>query len=144
VARFTVELPVPPRVAFDYLADPRHRPEWQSSLVGVELFDAGPPGVGTRWVDRTAVGARPRLEIVELTPPGADGEGGAWSEVGAWRGLRARLRLTFAQGAGDGTVLGVHVQFDSSRRWLPVRLVLQTLAPFAVRRDLRRAARILG
>ena len=30
---------VPAEVAFDYLVDPRHRPEWQSSLRRVEDVD---------------------------------------------------------------------------------------------------------
>ena len=144
MAWFTVDVPARPRAAFDYLADPRHRPQWQSSLRAVRLADGGPPRVGTRWTDRTAIGAEPRLEIVEMAPPGDDGQTGAWSEVGTWHGLRARLRLTFTPAsAGTRTLLGVQVDFDSTWRWLPVRLVLQLLAPRAVRADLRRAARIL-
>ena len=34
-----VAFAVPAEVAFDYLIDPRHRPEWQSSLRRVELVD---------------------------------------------------------------------------------------------------------
>ena len=144
MARFTLELPVPPRTAFDYLADPRDRPEWQSSLRSVRLIDTGPPREGMRWVDETAVGARPRLEISEMISPGADGGPGTWTEVGWWRFLRARLRLTFAPaGEGTRTLLGVDVDVASAWPWLPVRLVLQALAPGAVRADLRRAARIL-
>src|SRR3712207_7914381 len=42
-----------------YLAAPRNRPRWQSSLRRVEdvVGDGGP---GTTWTDVTAVGARPR------------------------------------------------------------------------------------
>ena len=142
MARFTVEVPAPPRSAFDYLADPRHRPQWQSSLRAVTVLDAGPPRVGTRWLDRTAVGAAPRLRIVEMNPPTAGGTG-TWAELGEWHGLRAYLHLTFSALAGDRTALGVDLRVRSSLPWVPVRLVLQALAPPAVRADLRRAARIL-
>ncbi|MFP3712233.1 SRPBCC family protein [Puerhibacterium sp. TATVAM-FAB25] len=142
MARFTVPVAAPPHDVFDYLADPRHRAEWQSSLRSVDLEDAGPPREGTRWVDRTAVGAGPRMRITEMVPPGAGGEPGAWSEVGTWRGLRARLRLTFAPDAA-GTALGVELSVDGAWPWLPVVVVLRALAPWAVRSDLRRAARIV-
>ena len=36
-----VRFGVPVEVAFDYLVDPHHRPEWQSSLRRVEDVDAG-------------------------------------------------------------------------------------------------------
>lgn len=144
-ATFSVAVAASPRQVFDYLSDPRHRPEWQSSLRAIHLIDGGPPRVGTRWLDRTAVGANPRMEIVAMTPPGAAGEGGSWSEVGTWHGLRARLSLGFEPVAGDpaGTVVRVVVDLDSAACWLPVRAVLRALAPVAVRSDLLRAARIL-
>ena len=52
----SVAYDVPADVAFAYLADPRNRPEWQSSLRAVELLDEGEPRVGMRWRDLT-VGA---------------------------------------------------------------------------------------
>jgi hypothetical protein len=143
MTRFTMPVAAPPRAVFDYLADPRHRPEWQSSLRAVDLEDAGPPREGTRWVDRTAVGAGPRMRITEMVAPGVDGTSGAWSEVGTWRGLRAALRLTFAPDGADGTALGVELSVDGRWPWLPVVLVLRALAPAAVRSDLRRAARVV-
>jgi uncharacterized protein YndB with AHSA1/START domain len=143
MARFTVPVAAPPRAVFDYLSDPRRRAEWQPSLRTVDLEDTAPPRVGTRWVDRTTVGAGPRMQITEMVPPGADGAPGAWSEAGTWRGLRAWLRLTFAPDGTAGTALGVELSVDGARPWLPVVLVLRALAPSAVRSDLRRAARIV-
>jgi hypothetical protein len=144
-ASFPVVVAASPRHVFDYLSDPRHRPEWQSSLRAIHLVDGGSPRVGTRWVDRTAVGANPRMEIVAMAPPGEAGEVGSWTEVGTWHGLRARLSLGFEPVAGDpaATVLQVAIEIDSTPCWLPVRAVLRALAPAAVRSDLLRAARIL-
>ena len=133
----SVTVGAPPGAVFDYLSDPSRRPEWQSSLRSVELLDDGPPRLHTRWIDRTAVGARPRMQIVEMRRPGT--EPGVWREVGRWRGLRAELTLTFAAG-GTGTVVAGTFRIDG---WLPVRLVLQALARPAIASDLRRAARIL-
>ena len=69
-------------VAFDYLADPRHRPEWQSSLARVEDVD-GEPRVGQTWVDVTTPGLRPAMETTELDRPHR------WTERGTWRGFSA-------------------------------------------------------
>ena len=88
-----VPFPVSREVAFDYLADPRHRPEWQSSLARVEDVD-GEPRVGQTWVDVTRPGLRPRMETTELDRPRR------WAERGTWRGIAATLVLDFAQTLG--------------------------------------------
>ena len=110
----------------------------------MELLDEGPPRLHTRWIDRTAVGARPRMQTVEMRAPGPGAEPGVWSEVGRWHGLRADLTLTFtASGTGtvvEGTVVEGTVTVEG---WLPVRMALQALARPAIAADLRRAARIL-
>ena len=129
----------PPRAVFDYLSDPRRRPEWQSSLRSVELLDDGPPRLHTRWIDRTMVGARPRMQIVEMREPGPGTEPGVWREVGRWHGLRAELALSFTR-SGEGTVVAATVAVHG---WGPVRLALQALAGPAIRSDLHRARRLL-
>ena len=90
--RTTLEYAVPVPVAFAYLADPAHRPEWQSSLKGVELLDAGPgaaPAVGLRWLDHTAVGMSPEMVITEMEPDVL------WAETGRWKAIEADLTLRF-------------------------------------------------
>jgi uncharacterized protein YndB with AHSA1/START domain len=123
MAALTVAFPVPPEVAFDYLADPRNRPEWQSSLKRVEHVD-GDPRVGQTWVDVTKPGVRPAMETTELDRPHR------WTETGTWRGVAATLTLTFTETADGCEVVATVVAA------LPLRL----LAPYAVRRDLRHAA----
>ena len=131
-----VPFPVPPEVAFDYLADPRNRPAWQSSLARVEAV-TGEPRIGQRWVDVTRPGLRPAMETTELDRPHR------WAEIGRWRGLRAALALTFV--AADG---GCEVVFEfevAGDGWLrPAGAALTTVAVPAVRADLRRAAGILA
>lgn len=131
-----VPFPVPPEVAFDYLADPANRPAWQSSLARVEKV-AGEPRIGQRWVDVTRPGLRPAMETTELDRPHR------WAEIGRWRGLRAALALTFvADGAGSEVVFELTVEGDGLLR--PVGAALTAVAVPAVRADLRRAAGILG
>ena len=72
---------VPVHDAFAYLVDPRNRPEWQSSLRRVELLDDGEPRVGQRWLDHTAVGMAPAMEITVLEPDVV------WAEQGSWRAI---------------------------------------------------------
>jgi hypothetical protein len=129
---------VPVEVAFDYLSDPRNRPQWQSSLRRVELLD-DEVALGQRWVDVTAPGLRPLMQTVELERPSL------WSESGSWRGrVTAVLSLTFVP-KGEGC--SVHAEFSLQLPRFPERLVgplLRRLAPYAVQSDLRRAARILS
>jgi hypothetical protein len=145
VPGFDVRFHAAPDVVFAYLADPRNRPEWQSSLRAVEVLDDGEPRTGLRWVDRTVLGIGPVMEIVGMQPPGE--QPGTWAESGTWHGVRASLSLTFlpVPGAADATVVRTLVDFPAGAPWLlPVRAVLRVLAPPAVRSDLRRAARIVG
>jgi hypothetical protein len=135
VRRFggTVRFTVPAEVAFDYLVDPRHRPEWQSSLRRVSDVD-GEPRVGQTWVDETRPGPAPRMRTTELVRPRR------WSESGRWRSARAELTLTFAEAPG-----GCDVDYRFRIHLLgPVGLALSGLATPAVGSDLRRAARILA
>lgn len=119
----TVAFPVPREVAFDYLADPARRPEWQSSLARVEDVD-GEPRVGQTWTDVTKPGLRPRMETTELDRPRR------WAERGTWRGITATLVLEFAE---TPTGCDVSATFEIAR-------LLRAPALWAVRGDLRRAA----
>lgn len=130
----------PREVVYDYLADPRNRPEWQASLRRVDLLDEGPPRVGTRWVDRV-YGAPPfHLRITAMAP------GEVWAEVGSSGPFTAYGTLLFEDAGRDG-VPGTMVRCIAR---VTGRGNARPLAPFAtgiaavlVRNDLRRAARLL-
>jgi uncharacterized protein YndB with AHSA1/START domain len=128
-----VRFEVPVETAFDYLVDPHHRPEWQSSLARVDDVD-GEPRVGQTWTDVTVPRIRPAMRTTALRRPHT------WSEVGTWNGVSAELTLDFrALGAA-----ACEVECHFTIRVLgPVgRLATLVSAP-AVRSDLRRAARLL-
>jgi uncharacterized protein YndB with AHSA1/START domain len=131
-----VHLPVPPEVAFDYLVDPAHRAEWQSSLARVEDV-SGPVAVGQRWVDVTPPGQRPRMETVALDRPRR------WTERGTWRSWSAELTLDFAPAPG-GCVVEPTMRLGARGPAALAARALGLLAPYAVRADLRGAGRILG
>jgi uncharacterized protein YndB with AHSA1/START domain len=137
----TVEYDVPVDVAYAYLADPRHRPEWQSSLRRVELLDEGEPRVGMRWRDHTAAGVVPEMVITELRP------GVRWAETGTWRALEAELVLDFAPRPGPhaaGCVVVASFGVRGRGPLRPVGWVATGAGLFAVRSDLRRSARLLA
>ncbi|WP_028659891.1 hypothetical protein [Nocardioides insulae] len=157
-----VRIPAPPRATFDFLAEPRNRPQWQSSLRTVEALTDGPTGVGTRWLDRTAIGAAPRLEITAMRPPSGTTGAGVWSETGHWRGLTASVTLEFlpvpteptgSSGSGGSgrltdpaaaTDVVVRLEVTGAGVWRVPAMILRLLAPPALRADLRRAARLLA
>ena len=138
--RTTLEYAVPASTAFAYLADPVHRPEWQSSLKGVELLDAGPgavPAVGLRWLDHTAVGMSPEMVITELEPDVL------WAETGRWKAIEADLTLRFVpRGAGCRVEAAFEVRGPGLLR--PVGWAATAAGLLAVRSDLRKAGRILA
>jgi hypothetical protein len=134
----TVTFPVGPEVTFDYLADPRNRPEWQSSLKSVELLTDGPPGRGNRWVDHTKPGLRPVMETMVFDRPAL------WAEAGRWHGLAAVLTLGLHPREDGGTDVHAVMMFPGRVWWLPVSFVLSLAAPAAIAADLRRAARLLA
>ncbi len=128
---------VPVDVAFSYLADPRNRPEWQSSLRAVELLDEGEPRVGMRWRDLTSARIEPEMVITELEPDVQ------WAETGCWWGIQADLTLGFSPSdSGCDVVAALRVQGRGPLR--PVGWVATRAGMFAVRSDLRNAARILA
>lgn len=122
---------------FDYLADPRNRPEWQSSLRRVELLGTRTTGVGTRWRDVTWAGVRPEMRVVTHEPQQA------WAEEGTWRGLTAFLLIVFVE-QGDETDLEISVRLRGSGLWRIPAAGAGLLTPAALRSDLGRADRILG
>jgi Polyketide cyclase / dehydrase and lipid transport len=123
---------------YAYLSDPARRPEWQGSLRRIEGLH-GTGAVGTTWVDVTVVGARPAMEVTEAT------HGRTWVEIGRWRGITAGLRLEFeeASASGEGTTVRAEVDVTGPSWQRPACWALARLAPYAVRRDLQRAARTL-
>jgi uncharacterized membrane protein len=137
----SVFVPVPRRGLYDYLADPRNRPEWQGSLRRVEVLDDGPPRVGTRWVDHV-YGAPPfHLRITGMEP------GRLWAEVGTSGPFTACGTLLFEDAEREG-VPGTRVRMIARVTAAgPARILTPfavALAGVLVRNDLRRAARILA
>ena len=122
-------------MAFDYLADPRHRPEWQSSLARVEDVD-GEPRVGQTWVDVTRPGLRPRMETTELDRPHR------WTEPGTWRGFSRDADADLHRDRRPGCDVE---PIDGAARAAGLAAPLgaragAASAPYAVRSDLRHAA----
>ena len=132
----SVAFDVPVEVAFDYLVDPRNRPEWQSSLRRVELLDEE-VAVGQRWIDVTVPGLKPQLETSVLERPTA------WAETGIWQGVEAHLLLTF-EPRGDGCTVSARVRVEGHRLWRLLGPPATLAAGIAVPRDLARAARLLS
>lgn len=130
----TVRFDVPVEVVFDYLVDPRNRPEWQSSLRRVEDVD-GEPRVGQTWTDVTKPGLKPAMRTTGLARPSR------WTESGTWRFVRADLTLTFDR--VDATSCDVHFEFRIHALGPLGRVATFGSVP-AVRADLRHAARILA
>lgn len=135
-SNLVVRMHHPVEAVFDYLADPRNRPEWQSSLRRVDLLSEQPTGMGARWRDVTWVGVNADMRV--MTHEHLD----AWAEEGTWRGITASLLLTFTP-QGDETDVGVTVRLRGTGWWRFPAAVAGVLTPAALRSDLARADRKL-
>lgn len=130
----TVRFDVAREAAFDYLVDPRRRPEWQSSLRRVERVDRQ-PRVGQTWTDVTKPGLRPAMETTVLERPRL------WAESGTWRFVRAELTLHFEPAGSDAC--DVHFRFRVHALG-PIGFAATAISVSAVGADLRTAARLLA
>ena len=124
-------------VAYDYLIDPDNRALWQSSLAGVSDVFGENGVVGQSWTDRTVGGMHPRMELTDADRPHR------WTEKGTWRSFSANLTLTFVP-AGTGCTVTPTMQVLASGPTRPIAAVLHRAAPYAVRSDLKRAAKLLS
>lgn len=138
---FTVghDFDLPVGVVFDYLADPRNRPAWQSSLRRVELLDTSrEPGLGTRWYDVTWPGVRPLMEITGWE------QNVRWVEHGRWRGLEVTLDLVFTPLTEESSRVRATTVTHAPGWRRPLGWLLDRVGPWGARDDLRRAARLAG
>ena len=132
-----VDVAAEPGVVFRYLADPRNRPEWQSSLKAVADVDAGEPRAGMRWRDVTKVGVKPQMELTEVTPFRV------LSERGTWRGVVGLLTVKFKR-TSAGTRLIAQGSVTGTGVYAVAANAAGRLAAGEIKKDLERVAEILS
>jgi uncharacterized protein YndB with AHSA1/START domain len=133
----TLDLPHPPADLFRFLAEPRNRPLWQSTLRSVTDIDDGEPRPGMQWRDVTKVGIKPWMELTDLVPYRLIGESGTWHGVDGILHLRFLKIQQGTRVTADGRLIG-HGPFaiaaSVSGRW----------APETIRKDLLRASEVVA
>jgi uncharacterized protein YndB with AHSA1/START domain len=132
----TLDLPHPPAVLFRYLADPRNRPEWQSSLKAVADVDPGEPRAGMHWRDVMKVGVRPSMQLTEVVPFRT------LTELGSWHGIDGLLTLRFVK-RSDGTRLTAEGRITARGPFAIAAAAAARWAPAAITADLERASEAL-
>ncbi len=135
---FSVDIAAPVEVVFDYFADPRNRPAWQSSLKDVTEVDPGEPREGMRWLDVTKVGVRADMRTTVQHRPTR------WAETGSWRGVRADLEMRFSSLPGGRTRADVRAELFGSGVYVLAAVGALPVMPLALRADVRTAGRILA
>lgn len=133
----TVDLPHPPADLFRFLAEPRNRPLWQSSLRTVAEVDKGDPHPGMQWRDVTKVGIKPWMELTEVVPFRVI------SETGTWRGVDGLLTLRFLK-IGQGTRVTAEGRLIGHGPFALAASVSGRWAPEAIRKDLLHASDVLS
>jgi hypothetical protein len=133
----TLDLPHEPAALFRYLAEPRNRPEWQSSLRAVADVDEGEPHAGMQWRDITKVGIKPHMQLTEVTPFRT------LAELGTWHGVDGLLTLRFLK-IGEGTRLTAEGRVIGRGPFAVAAAVAGRWAPATIEVDLRRASNALA
>ena len=133
----TVDLPHPPADLFRFLAEPRNRPLWQSSLRTVTDIDQGDPHPGMQWRDVTKVGIKPQMQLTELVPYRVI------AETGTWRGVDGLLTLRFVKTA-LGTRVSAEGRVIGRGPFALAALISGRFAPETIRKDLLRASEVLS
>ncbi len=133
----TIDLPHAPADLFRFLAEPRNRPLWQSSLRSVTDVDEGEPHAGQHWRDVTKVGVRPAMQLTELVPYRVI------AETGTWRGVDGLLTLRFLK-TQQGTRLTAEGRVIGHGPFVLAALVSGRFAPETIRKDLLRASAVLS
>jgi len=133
----TIDLPHPPPVLFRFLAEPRNRPRWQSSLRTVADIDRGEPHPGQHWRDVTKVGIRPQMQLTELVPYRLI------SETGHWHGVDGLLSLKFLK-IQQGTRVTAEGRLIGRGAFALAAAVSGRWAPETIRKDLLRASEVLS
>jgi uncharacterized protein YndB with AHSA1/START domain len=129
----TLDLPHDPATLFRFLAEPRNRPAWQSSLRDVTDVDPGEPHAGMQWRDVTKVGVKPHMQLTELIPYRT------LSEIGTWHGVDGLLTLRFLK-TNDGTRLTAEGRVIGRGPFAIAAAVASRFAPATIEADLRRAS----
>ena len=132
----TIDLPHPPADLFRFLAEPRNRPLWQSSLRTVNDVDEGEPHAGQHWRDVTKAGIKPQMQLTELVPYRVI------AETGTWRGVDGLLTLRFLKTA-QGTRITAEGRLSGHGAFALAAAVSGRWAPETIRKDLLRASAVL-
>lgn len=130
-----LDAPVAANTLFDYLSDPHSRPQWQTSLRSVDDV-RGSGELGSTWIDVTAVGARPAMQVTASERPRL------WIESGRWRWLTAELRLDLLPYGPEQTRITATFSITGEGPFALPAMVLERLGGFAIAADLRRAVRL--
>ena len=132
----TIDLPHPPADLFRFLAEPRNRPLWQSSLRTVTDVDEGEPHAGQHRRDVTKAGIKPQMQLTELVPYRVI------AETGTWRGVDGLLTLRFLKTA-QGTRITAEGRLIGHGAFALAAAVSGRWAPETIRKDLLRASAVL-
>ncbi|WP_030292908.1 SRPBCC family protein [Streptomyces katrae] len=130
--RESIDISRSPDDVFDYMTDPTHLPEWQSSAVSARPLDGAPLHVGSKVRVTRRMGKRRfpmTMEVKELDPPrswrlrGLDGPvrgdvRGTIEPLDGGRRSRVTLDLDF-EGHGIGRVIAPLVVKPYARKEMP-------------------------
>ena len=135
----SVQIARPVHEVWEYLIDPEHVPEWQSSAVASHQVSDGAIGVGTKLEDeRRFLGRRARseVEVTEFEP----------ERLFTLHGLSGPVRFTVRHrlaGNDGGTRLDVEAEAEPAGIGRLARPMVERAAAHELRADFQRLKRLL-
>ena len=137
-SKFSIELPGSQESLFDYLGDPRHRMDWQSSLIWLRLDDEeAEPAAGVGWTEKAQGFGEFKMQISEYIRPTR------WAESGHSKKHSMSLALDFEPGKKPGhTRVSVTVNLNLSGILKSVGWASKALLQPLMSLDLKKAAQL--
>lgn len=137
MGKFVIALDAPLVPLFEFLADPRNRQNWQSSIVRLDMESEGEPRVGMKWREHARGLGHFQMEITECV------SGVTWAERGTSSRGTIDLQLKF-DATPDPSRTQITLVLDMNLRGLfaLVNPVAPSLIWPLMKADLRRAAQL--
>lgn len=134
---FEIHLCLPRDVVFQFLADPAHRPRWQTSIQTFEMEPQGEPRVGVRWRESVRGAGTFEMEISEYERPTR------WAERIDSKAFAGTVAMTFGEAPG-GTTLRLDADVRCRGAWRLVAPIARIALRREMRKDLKRVEALLS
>lgn len=137
--RMTARVDCPAAVAFDYVSDVEHNPEWRTAVIETRWLDHGPTQPGRRGQQTSRIlGRRYTViaEVIDWDPP----RHVSWATTAGGADVRTHCRV---EADGDGCIVTLESEGAFTGAWRLLTPLAATMLRRQSAADIQRLRRIL-